>query len=143
MQFNYQMQVHGSWNAASARTAKLLDLAVRKAAFDIEANAKQPPIPVDTGAMRASIHVVTSKDNGHTKAVADAKRLRKGVKTYPVVKPAGPREAIVAVGVHYGIYVEMGTRKMTGRPYLGPAIRRVTPAFRRACAQAIAKGARP
>lgn len=73
---------------------------VRKAAFDVEANAKAV-VPVKTGKLKNSI---TSEFPEQTKA-------------------------IVAPRTEYDIYVEYGTRKMRARPYMRPAAEKVRPAF--------------
>ena len=67
---------------------------LQKAAFLVERNAKIL-CPVDTGRLRASI----------TTQVDDKI----------------PR-ALIGTNVHYGIYVELGTYKMSAQPYLVPAL---------------------
>lgn len=74
--------------------------AVRKAALDVEAGAKDRA-PVDTGALANSIQM--SAD--------------------------GELAATIAVGVAYGIYVEMGTARAAGQPYLVPATEAARPGF--------------
>jgi HK97 gp10 family phage protein len=74
---------------------------VRKAAFDIEGQAKNRA-PVDTGALKNSIST-EFEDNGLT--------------------------GIVAPTVEYGIYVEFGTKRMSAQPYMIPAAEAVAPAF--------------
>lgn len=81
---------------------------VRKAALDIEAHAKTLA-PVDTGALRNSIQM----------------------------QPTGELSAEVAVGVDYGLYVEMGTIHMAAQPFLTPAVERVRPAFEGALKQLV------
>ena len=73
--------------------------AVRKAAFDIEAQAKSRA-PVDTGNLRNSINA-----NGH------------GAE-YRVDSPAA-----------YSIFQEFGTRHQPGTPYMVPAAEHVKPAL--------------
>lgn len=68
------------------------ELAVGKAALDIEANAKRLA-PVDTGLLRNSIH---SRQTG---------RLN-----WEVESP-----------VHYSVFQEFGTRFMRAQPYMTPA----------------------
>lgn len=77
---------------------------VKKATFDIESGAKDRA-PVDTGFMRDSIQS-TFEDSGLT--------------------------GIVYVGADYGIFQELGTRKMRAHPYLLPAFERVRASFKRA-----------
>jgi HK97 gp10 family phage protein len=81
--------------------------AVRKAAFDIEAGAKQRA-PVNTGALKNSIEA-TGEDG---KALA-----------------AGGLMAEIGPGVDYGIFVELGTHKQAAKPYLTPAAEAVKPSF--------------
>jgi HK97 gp10 family phage protein len=121
--------------------------AVRKAAYDIEAAAKQAA-PVDTGFLRNSIYTVTSQGSRYGGAQARAenrrsekyagtrrsrrlgKRVSVGGRMLPEVDgPASDLDAIVAVGAGYGAYVELGTSRMAGRPFLGPAAEAVRPAF--------------
>lgn len=74
--------------------------AVRKAAFDIEAEAKLK-VPVDTGALKNSIQVWFE----------------------------GDLHAFIAPHMEYGHFVEFGTRKMAARPYMTPAAEKVRPDF--------------
>lgn len=73
---------------------------VRKAAFDIEANAKAV-VPVDTGKLKNSI---TSE--------------------FP-----SPTKAIIAPHTDYAAFVEYGTRRQRAKPYMRPAAEKVAPAF--------------
>ncbi len=77
---------------------------VRKAAFDVEANAKAV-VPVDTGKLKNSI---TSEFPLQTKA-------------------------IIAPHTDYAIFVEYGTRKQRAQPYMRPAAEKVGPAFIEGC----------
>jgi HK97 gp10 family phage protein len=81
---------------------------VRKAALDIEAHAKTLA-PVDTGALRNSIRM----------------------------EPTGELSAEVAVGVDYGLYVEMGTVHAPAQPFLTPAVEHARPAFEGALKQLV------
>lgn len=74
---------------------------VRKAAFDIEGQAKNRA-PVDTGALKSSIST-EFEDNGLT--------------------------GIIAPHVEYATFVEFGTRRMSAQPYMTPAAEAVAPAF--------------
>jgi HK97 gp10 family phage protein len=77
---------------------------VRKAAFDVEANAKAV-VPVDTGKLKNSI---TCEFPSQTKA-------------------------IIAPHTEYAGFVEYGTRKQRAQPYMRPAAEKVAPAFIEAC----------
>ncbi len=70
----------------------LIGNVVAKVAADIVAQAQQAA-PVDTGHLRASIGT----------------------------RQIGPLEHEVAASAHYAAYVELGTRYMAARPFLGPA----------------------
>lgn len=74
--------------------------AVRKAALDIEARAKQV-VPVRTGNLKNSIQTTMESD----------------------------LTAVVETAVEYAPYVELGTRRMAPRPFLGPAAEAVKPSF--------------
>lgn len=64
-----------------------------QAAFFVEGQAKVKA-PVDTGFLRNSIAVVS----------------------------VSSREAVIGVGAEYGVYVEMGTRRMRAQPFMRPAL---------------------
>jgi HK97 gp10 family phage protein len=91
-----------------SRMRAMLSAAVRKTAFDLEANAKDV-VPVKTGNLKNSIQTETK----------------------------GDLNADVRVGAEYGIYVEYGTRKMSARPFLRPAAEKVKDEFVEACKQAM------
>lgn len=55
--------------------------------------------------------------------------------------PEGPLAWAVVVGAEHGLYLETGTRHMAPRPFMGPAIKAVTPAFVAATAAALARAA--
>jgi HK97 gp10 family phage protein len=74
---------------------------VRKAAFDIEGQAKGRA-PVDTGALKNSIST-EFEDNGLT--------------------------GIIAPHMEYATFVEFGTKRMSAQPYMTPAAEAVAPAF--------------
>lgn len=73
---------------------------VRKTVLDVEARAKIAA-PVDTGALRRSIQ--TAMDND--------------------------LHGVVFVAAEYGIFLEFGTRRMSPRPFLGPAFDATAPEF--------------
>ncbi len=77
-----------------------IDEAFKKAAFDIEAKAKEKA-PVDTGAL---MNAIAAEGEGHD---------------WIVVSPA-----------EYSIYQELGTRFMAARPFLVPALEEVAPSLR-------------
>lgn len=77
---------------------------VRKAAFDVEANAKAV-VPVDTGKLKNSIS-----------------------SEFPT-----PTRAIIAPHTEYAHFVEYGTRRQRAKPYMRPAAEKVKAAFFEAC----------
>ncbi len=91
---------------------------VRKAAFDIAANAAANAA-VDTGFMKNSVYVVTSSDStygGGGTPPGDSFLLPE------VAAPSDDCTAIVACGANYSVYVEMGTRFMAAQPFFFPAV---------------------
>ena len=80
---------------------------VRKAAFDIEGQAKNR-VPVDTGALKNSIST-EFEDGGLT--------------------------GIIAPHMEYATFVEFGTKRMSAQPYMLPAAEAVAPAFVQAMKQ--------
>jgi hypothetical protein len=106
---------------------------VRKAAFDVEAQAKARA-PVDTGFMRNSLYVVTKASSTYSQASSDTPPP--GASLLPEIpKPTDDMTAFVAVGANYGLYVEMGTSRMAAQPYLIPAADMVRPLFIEALAR--------
>lgn len=85
----------------AAQYPEKTSMAVRKAAEDIEARAKEEA-PVDTGNLRNSIKTESSSDG---------------------------LSAAVGTHVEYGIYQEFGTYKMPAHPYMRPAAEAVEPSF--------------
>lgn len=76
----------------ASRLDKVLANLVKKAAFGIEAKAKQLA-PVDTGVLRNSIQTTIE----------------------------GPLRATVGTNIEYGPHQEFGTRHQKGTPFLTPA----------------------
>lgn len=141
----------------------LLERIVAKTAHDIVATA-QGLVPVDTGALKNSIHAVTAKGlTQYQTAAAKAGSKRKNAAMFPEVRPGDKYEAVVAVGMEYGIYVEYGSahvRKTTrmstrkagptvmtrdrkyatavpARPYMRPAVQARTDPFNQAVTEVI------
>lgn len=116
---------------------------VRAMAFAVEAEAKrQVDIlrAIDTGTLRNSIYTKTDKGtyaNGSSTngGLPDLQLPKKSPKTGRVVTEAmvnqghipepGHNQANVGPSVEYGLYVELGTTKMTQRPYLENAVNTV------------------
>lgn len=109
----------------------LADRFVRKAAFDIQANA-QANAPVDTGFLKASIYTVAEGGSGYeaARAAAEARNAERAVDQVALPSVGiGQAAAMVVVGASYGLYVEMGSVHMAPRPFLAPAVARVKPQF--------------
>lgn len=112
-------------------TKRLLSAVVRKAAFDVEREAKQNA-PVDTGALKASIYVSTKGKSDYAKASADAKAIQPKAEIFPEEKAQEELEAIIGVGVDYGEAVEHGTTRQRAQPYMTPAVEKIRPQFEKA-----------
>ena len=115
---------------------KAISRIVRKAAFDIQADA-MAAAPVATGFLKSSIYVVTH--NQSTYAGSLNKAFTKGHDVTrlldEVEPPPDDQTAYVAVGAEYGVYVEYGTSHMAAQPYLTPAYEFVRPSFEEALAR--------
>lgn len=95
--------------ATSAAAVVKAKAAVKKCAFDVEADAKLRS-HVITGAMRASTAVSIGGGGGdYSTAQAEAKARRAGVETFPEPAPSGEAglNATVSVGVEYGVYEQV------------------------------------
>lgn len=97
--------------SAGPRVGAQAAKAVRKTAYDIEADAKALA-PVDTGALRSSISTTISGDGRF-----------------------GSMTAEVGPTVEYGIYQEFGTSTQPGTSFMGPAFDRRAPGLEAALAQ--------
>lgn len=93
-------------------------------AFAVEAIAK-PKAPVDTGALRSSIHVRMKRRNGYSVASAEARQRRPEAEIVELPRPENDTTAYVGPCVNYGAEVELGGAYTAGRPYLGPAVKEV------------------
>lgn len=118
--------------ALSAALKKVVEQAVRKAALDIEREAKQRA-PVQTGFLRNSIYAVTHEGSDYGQDAGSPPR--DSYLLDEVEKPKDGQTAFVAVGANYGMYVEMGTSRMSAQPYLLPAADVVRPQFAAAMSQ--------
>lgn len=105
--FSELLKLSADLGNAPAEVVQKGRLVVAKTAHDVEATAKSLAA-VDTGAMRNSIGTTIS---------------------------GGGLTAEIGPTVHYAIYNEYGTRRMTPRPFMGPALERHSEPF----VQAVAK----
>ena len=96
---------------AAGRVSARGSMALRKTAFDIEADAKILA-PVDTGTLMNSISTTIAGDGRH-----------------------GTMTAEIGPTVDYAIYVHEGTSRMPGRPFLADAFDRRIPGFEAALRQ--------
>ena len=92
---------------ASDRVQTMGRSLVQASAAMVERGAKGKA-PVDTGALRSSIHTQLGD---------------------------GGMSASIAPGVHYAVYLEYGTRRMAAQPFMGPAFQGVIPMFVEGVAQ--------
>ncbi|WP_248582598.1 HK97-gp10 family putative phage morphogenesis protein [Nocardioides sp. InS609-2] len=97
--------------AASGTIGALTAAAVRKTAFDIEADAKALA-PVDTGNLKNSITTTLTGD-GRT----------------------GSMSAEIGPTAEYGVFQEYGTSTQPGKAYMGPAFDRRAPGLDAAIGQ--------
>ena|SRR3990167_4548577 len=92
----------------TAKSLGLIELATRKAVFDIEGRAKGRT-PVRTGFLKGSIQgSLTGRTEGRVDAAAE-----------------------------YAVFVEMGTRFMGAQPFLVPALEEVKPGYEAAIKGAV------
>ncbi len=106
-----------------------LALAVKKVAFDVEAQAKTHAA-VDTGFMKNSVYTVTVDSSDYS---AD------GIDALPQVDaPPDDHTAYVGVGANYAVYVETGTSRMAAQPFMAPAAAHVEQGMAQAIAALIA-----
>lgn len=134
-------KVAGSWAPLQKTAVNRIDTAVRKVAFDVQTKA-QDVVPVDTGALKNSIHIINSKGSGYARSAASAaaavaKAGEPPRSMFPAVAPVRVGEAIVAVGMEYGYDVEYGDGRREPKPYLTPAVEQLRPALARAVALAL------
>lgn len=98
--------------------------AIAKTGFAIEARAKIR-VPVDTGALRASIY--TSLESGGGNASGPA----------PIPTPTDNLTAYVGPSMEYGPTVELGGHNQAAQPYLLPAVRDTEREFREWIGEAV------
>ncbi|NVM21307.1 MAG: HK97 gp10 family phage protein [Desulfobacterales bacterium] len=95
---------------------------IKRACFMVETDAKRMCV-VDTGRLRSSI-CSNWTGSGQTRT-AKWKKPLKGKDTTEIAEPRGKKDEIVGIvgtNVQYAVYVEYGTRKMSAKPYLRPAL---------------------
>lgn len=120
------MEEFNHFSEFSEQLMEALGQVVRKAAFDVQAQA-QANAPVDTGNLRNSIYTKTSEGNTYPGTAS----------TDLIADQAGEADkmtAWVGVAANYGIYQELGSTRTPAQPYLGPAVDSVQGSFESALA---------
>ena len=107
---------------------------VRTAAINVEARAKiEATKSVLTGANRAAIYTVTSKESGYAGAAANAESLKPHAEMQSEEpRPKKDTTAIVHAGMNYAVYLENGTVHMPAQPFMAPAAAAEAPNLRAA-----------
>ena len=121
-------------NLTAALAERILDV-VKYTALEAEAAAKMSA-PFDTGALRNSIYLVTPEHSGYEAAAAAAAAANPKATLFPSLEPSHDLEALLAVGVNYGTYLEYGTSRAGAQPFFIPAVLGRREAFRRRMAKA-------
>jgi HK97 gp10 family phage protein len=101
------------------------DKLVTEAAKQIMAQA-QTNAPEATGYMASSIYMKTNSQSTYGNGIGDPPEDSYALEEIET-PPSGT--AYVAVAANYGIYVELGTRKMGAEPFLIPALELVGQSF--------------
>ena len=112
------------------RYHNVLDMAIRKSAYDIEANAKQR---IQGGSKSGRLYKLRNPNRRHQASApgespaTDLGTLVNSIQTVP--GPAGSLHAEVRVSALYGVYLEFGApkAKIAARPYMTPAVEAVKP----------------
>lgn len=102
------VSVYSRLSTIAADMPAKASVAVQKAAYDVEAQAKGYA-PVDTGYLRGAI----------------------------MASPTGMLSAKVNAGAEYSVYQEYGTYKMGAQPFMVPAAETVRPRFIAAMRQVV------
>ena len=124
----------GRMEQLTSVVSERLDAVCRESAFAAERDAKSN-CRVDTGACRASIYTVNSRGSGYANAEAEATSLNPKAKMTGEATRKHSIEALVSVGVDYGVWLEFGTSRMKrSYPFLIPAIDAQRSVFLDACA---------
>jgi len=103
--------------------------AIKKAAFDIEANAKQSMMGPHTGRVYGE-HQASAP--GEAPAV-DTATLINSIGT----KMLNRLLAVVYAAAEYALHLELGTTRIAPRPFMLPAAERVKESFRKAMRQIV------
>jgi HK97 gp10 family phage protein len=129
--------VNPKFDLAKSECKKALQKGVLGVAQRIEGLAAANA-PIDTGALRASIYSESALESNRDQRISEAEGNYPGpgrsrddgrspttrddqFSPATAIELNGELQAKVAVGARYGMHVELGTGKMSARPYLGPA----------------------
>lgn len=126
------------WTSISNNMGQRLNKVLDQTALNIEHGA-QGRAPVDTSALRNSIHAVTPLRNEYEEAATVAEAVNPDAPIFTYIGPHAPLEAIVAVCVGYGEPVEYGTTRRPATPFFTPAVEAERGPFLMAVADAISK----
>lgn len=113
--------------------------AIAKAGFAVEGRAKVR-VPVDTGALRASIYTSLASGDRSSDAMADAHARNPGAETNPLPVPRDTHTAYVGPSVEYGAAIEFGSAARAATPYLLPAVRETEKEFLKLVGGAVTDG---
>jgi len=112
------------WYKALAKTTRTNSIDVLLDAADKIRGLAEALAPMDTGALKRSIAIVSQKRSDYSRKVAIARRLRPRASIQP--KPlVGKDEVFIIPVVGYAGFQEYGTKFHGAQPFLIPAVRTV------------------
>lgn len=130
--------VYNHFRGINERFEELAEVIIDKTVFDIVAEA-QDRAPVQYGALKNSIHGVTSQRSTETEARSSAKAVNPDVLLLDEQEVVEKLQGAVGVAVHYGFWVHEGTSIRGPRPFLAEAVETYREPFLTAMARAIEK----
>lgn len=102
-------------------------------AFELESETKQNIEAVgaiDTGALRASVFTRTKNMDRPVQQMSEIANKRPEADIVELTRPDGNVIASVGPVVEYGVYVEFGHHNVPGRPFLSPAVEKISRDFK-------------
>jgi len=127
--------------ALSKGMGKLADKAVDAAAAALAEDARSQTHQI-TGALAMSIGYVSPLHDTYTQRTNAASALNPRGETLPTPERPPGHSAVVAPGMAYGIYEELGTSRRPGHPYFTPAVERARQTFPQIAAKIVGEGLR-